>query len=69
VNRRWVALATAGMLVLVGCTSHPRGMRGGDSDAYWQRGRQDMAELVDKTVKDPTRAERVKGVVTISWLN
>jgi hypothetical protein len=62
-NRRWMAWAMAGMVVLAGCTSHPHGMSGGDSDAYWQKGKQDMAELVDKTVKDRGRAERVKGFV------
>jgi hypothetical protein len=62
-NTRWVPWAMAGMVVLTGCTSHPHGMRGGESDAYWQKGQQDMAELVDKTVKDPGSAERVKGFV------
>lgn len=62
-NRRWVAWAMAGIVVLAACTSHPHGMRGGDRDAYWHKGQQDMAELVDKTVKDPGRAKRVKGFV------
>jgi hypothetical protein len=38
-------------------------MGGGKGDAYWQKGQQDMSELVDKTVKDQDRAQQVKGIV------
>ena len=53
------------MLALVGCSSpHHHGMMGGGkSDAYWQKGRQDMAGLIDKTVKDPDKAKQVNGLV------
>jgi len=52
--------------VLVGCSSphHHHGTMGADkSDAYWQKGQQDMASLIDKTVKDPDKAKQVNGLV------
>ena len=59
---RWVIWAVAGMVMLAGCSSpHHHGMRSGD--AYWQKGQQDMAELIDRTVKDPGKAAQVKGIV------
>jgi len=38
-------------------------MGGARGDAYWQKGQQDMSELIDKTVKDQDRAQRVKSIV------
>jgi hypothetical protein len=51
--------------VLAGCSSyHHHGMMGaGNSDAYWQKGQQDMAALIDRTVKDPDKAKLVNGFV------
>ncbi|MDF0650305.1 MAG: hypothetical protein P0121_02405 [Nitrospira sp.] len=53
------------MVLLVGCSSyrHHGMMGGGKSDAYWQKGQQDMASLIDKTVKDPDKAQQVKSIV------
>jgi hypothetical protein len=60
-GRRWIAWGMAGLVVIAGCTSaHHHGM---GSDAYWQKGREDMADLIDKTVKDQERAAQVKGLV------
>ena len=36
----------------------------GKGDAYWQKGQQDMASLIDRTVKDQGKAEQVKSVVS-----
>lgn len=36
---------------------------GGKGDAYWQKGQQDMAALIDRTVKDQDKATQVKGIV------
>jgi len=33
-------------------------------DAYWQKGQQDLASLIDRTVKDLGKAEQVKSVVS-----
>lgn len=60
-SRAWAAWGIAAIIVIAGCTSPHR--HGTGSDAYWQKGRQDMAELIDKTVKDQERAVRVKGLV------
>jgi len=38
-------------------------MEGGKSDAYWQKGQQDMAALIDRTVKDPGKAKQVNAIV------
>ena len=65
-RRRWMAWAMAGMMVVLGACSSPHhhhGMKGGSSDGYWQKGQQEMAELVDATVKDQNRAQRVKAIV------
>jgi hypothetical protein len=55
--------ALMGVLVLAGCSSsyhHHRGMTGGDkSEAYWQKGQQDMEGLINRTVKDPDKAKQV----------
>jgi len=52
-------------IVMVGCSSphHHHGMMGGGkSEAYWQKGQQDMASLIDKTLKDPDKAQQVKNI-------
>jgi Spy/CpxP family protein refolding chaperone len=51
--------------VLAGCSSyhHHGAMGAGNSDAYWQKGQQDMTSLIDKTVKDPDKAKLVNGFV------
>lgn len=52
--------------VLAGCSSyhHHGAMGAGNSDAYWQKGQQDMAALIDRTVTDPEKAKLVNGFVT-----
>lgn len=54
------------VLVLAGCSSHRHhGMGGeGKGEAYWQKGQQDMAALIDRTVKDQEKAGQVKSIVT-----
>ena len=54
------------VLALAGCSSHHHhAMAGkGKGDAYWQKGQQDMASLIDRTVKDQGKAEQVKSVVS-----
>ena len=51
--------------LLAGCSSyHHHGMKGGAAgEAYWQKGRQDMAALIDRTVKDPDKAKQVNEIV------
>ena len=52
--------------LLAGCSSYHshHGMMGGATgDAYWQKGRQDMAALIDRTVKDPDKAKQVNEIV------
>ena len=58
-------LGLVAVLALAGCSSHHHyGMAGeGKEDAYWQRGQQDMASLIDRTVKDQAKAEQVKSAV------
>jgi hypothetical protein len=53
------------VLALAGCSSHHHyGMPGGEKgDAYWQKGQQDMAALIDRTVKDQEKAGQVKSIV------
>jgi seryl-tRNA synthetase len=36
---------------------------GANSDAYWQKGQQDMAALIDRSVKDQDKAQQVKSIV------
>lgn len=63
---QWVALSFASLLVLGGCSGHHHHhgmMEGGKSDAYWQKGQQDMAGLIDRTVKDPEKAKQVNAIV------
>jgi hypothetical protein len=58
-------LLAMGMVVLVGCSSHhhQHGMGAGKSDAYWQKGQQDMEGLVNRTVQDPNKAKEVNALV------
>lgn len=60
------ALGLVAVLALVGCSSHHHhGMASeGKGDAYWQKGQQDMASLIDRTVKDQGKAEQAKSVVS-----
>ncbi len=51
------------IVTLVGCSSHHHHhgmMSGGKSDAYWQKGQQDMEGLINRTVQDPEKAKQVK---------
>jgi hypothetical protein len=59
-------LGIVAVLALAGCSSHYHyGMSGGGKgDAYWQKGQQDMAALIDRTVKDQEKAGQVKSVVS-----
>ena len=58
-------LGLVAVLALAGCSSHHHtGMTGeGTGDAYWQKGQQDMASLIDRTVKDQEKAQQVKSIV------
>jgi len=58
-------LGLVAVLALAGCSSHHHhGMAGEEKgDAYWQKGQQDMASLIDRTVKDQEKAGQVKSVV------
>jgi hypothetical protein len=58
-------LGFVAVLALAGCSSpHHHGMAGeGKGDAYWQKGQQDMASLIDRTVKDQEKAGQVKTIV------
>ena len=58
-------LGFVAMLALAGCSSHHHHEMAGEGkgDAYWQKGQQDMASLIDRTVKDQGKAEQVKSVV------
>ena len=62
-SRAIVGLVAA--LAFVGCSSHHHHgmMEGGKSDAYWQKGQQDMAALIERTVKDPGKAKQVNAIV------
>lgn len=62
---QWMVLSLASLLVLGGCSGHHHHgmMEGGKGDAYWQKGQQDMAGLIDRTVKDPAKATEVKAIV------
>lgn len=61
-NGMFVLLA---MVLLIGCSSYRHhGMMGdGKSDAYWQKGKQDMEGLINRTVKDPDKAAQVNALV------
>ena len=58
-------LGLVAVLALAGCSSHHHlGMASeGKGDAYSQKGQQDMASLIDRTVKDQGKAEQVKLIV------
>lgn len=58
-------LGLAAVFVLAGCSSyHHHGMTGeGKGTAYWQKGQQEMASFIDRTVKDQGKAEQVKSIV------
>ncbi|MEY4706177.1 MAG: hypothetical protein RL042_2382 [Nitrospirota bacterium] len=58
-------LGFVAVFALAGCSSHHHhGMASeGKGDAYWQKGQQDMASLIDRTVKDQAKAQQVKSVV------
>ncbi|MGE0643843.1 MAG: hypothetical protein AB7P24_09240 [Nitrospira sp.] len=55
-----------GLVVLVGCSSyhHHHGTGAGKSDAYWQKGQQDMEGLINRTVQDPNKAKEVNALVS-----
>ncbi|MGH7216109.1 MAG: hypothetical protein ACREIG_02615 [Nitrospiraceae bacterium] len=59
------ALGLVAVFALAGCSPHHHaGMAGGGKgDAYWQKGQQDMASLIDRTVKDQEKAQQVKSIV------
>jgi hypothetical protein len=59
------AWSIGGLLALTGCSSyHHHGMmEGAKGDAYWQKGQQDMAGLIDRTVQDQDKAAQVKSIV------
>ena len=58
-------LGLVALVALAGCSSHHhQGMMSeGKGDAYWQKGQQDMASLIDRTVKDQGKAAQVKSAV------
>lgn len=61
--RAWFGLIV--VMALAGCSSshHHRGMMGeGKGDGYWQKGKEDVARLIDKTVKDPSKAQQAKAI-------
>ena len=60
---RWMACAIGRHDGNTRGVQHHHGMKGGGRDGYWETGRQDMAELIDKTVRDQDRAQRVKAIV------
>ena len=66
-NRMWKGLlGILAVAVLAGCSSHyhHHGMMGGShGDAYWEKGRQDMEGLINRTVTDPEKAKQVNGLV------
>lgn len=68
-NAKWVVWCLVGLAALSGCSSarHHHGLHGtmdqGKSEAYWQKGQQEMAALVDRTVKDQDKAKQVKAIV------
>ena len=65
-TRQCAVWSIAGLLAFSGCSSahHHRGMMdAAKSDAYWQKGQQDMETLIDRTVKDQEKAKQVKSIV------
>ncbi len=67
-NRMWKGLlGMLAVVVLAGCGSHYHHhgtMGGGHGDAYWDKGRQDMEGLINRTVSDPERAKKVNDLVS-----
>lgn len=66
-NRIWKGLlGILAVAVLAGCSSHyhHHGMTGGShGDAYWDKGRQDMEGLINRTVTDPEKAKQINVLV------
>lgn len=65
-NRVWNGMfVLLAMALLVDCSSyrHHGMMEGGKSEAYWQKGQQDMEGLINRTVKDPDKAKQVNAIV------
>lgn len=65
-KRTWTGLFLGMALIgIVGCSSHHHHgmMGGGNSDAYWQKGQQDMEGLINRTVQDPKKAKDVNAYV------
>jgi hypothetical protein len=63
----WCLVGLIGSAAWSGCSAarHHHGMMDhGKSEAYWQKGQQEMAELVDRTVKDQDKAKQVKAIVS-----
>lgn len=58
-------LGLVAVLALAGCSSHHHHEMGGEGkgESYWQKGQQDMAALIDRTIKDQGKAQQVKSVV------
>ncbi len=65
-TRQWAVWSIVAVLTIGGCSGHPhhRMTAGGGGEQYWQKGQQEMAALVDRTVKDPEKGQRVKGIVS-----
>lgn len=64
---KWAVWCLIGLAALSGCSAgrHHHGMMDhGKSEAYWQKGQQEMAVLVDRTVKDQDKARQVKTIVS-----
>jgi len=63
---KWAVWCFIGVAALSGCSAarHHHGMGDhGQSEAYWQKGQQEMAAFVDQTVKDQDKARQVKTIV------
>src|SRR5512144_1071 len=63
---QWAAWSIIGVMAMAGCSAYHKhdGRRDGrKGDAYWQKGQQDMAALIDRTVKDQDKATQVKSIV------
>lgn len=60
-----VIVGLVALFAVAGCSSsyHHQGMMGeGKGDGYWQKGKEDVARLIDKTVKDPAKAQQAKAI-------
>ncbi|HEY6084278.1 MAG TPA: hypothetical protein VIU63_02715, partial [Nitrospira sp.] len=59
----WAIFSIVGIIAFSGCSStYHHGMDGSKSESYWQKGRQDMADLIDRTVKDQGKAQQAKTI-------